>query len=62
MFNVIDRRSRTIKHIQNKFFDGLNAIISCDFYQTPPIKNYWIIYSLNDIINALAPKLWKKQC
>jgi hypothetical protein len=54
MFNVIDHLSRIIKHNQNKIFGGLNAIISCDFYQTPPIKDYWILYSLNDIINASA--------
>jgi hypothetical protein len=59
MFNVINHILRTIKRIQNKFFGGLDAIILSDFYQTSPIKDYWIFYSLNDIINALSANFWK---
>jgi len=59
MFNVINHRLRAIKHIQNEFLDGLDVIMSSDFYQAPPIKDYWVFSSLNDIINALAPNFWK---
>jgi hypothetical protein len=30
-----------------------------DFYQAPPIKHCWVFFSLNDIMNALAPNFWK---
>jgi hypothetical protein len=42
MFNFIDNRVRSIKHIQNKFVGGVNVIMIGDFYQTPPVKNNWI--------------------
>jgi hypothetical protein len=32
MFNVINNRLRSIKHIQNKFFGGVDVIITSDFY------------------------------
>jgi hypothetical protein len=31
MLNVIDNRIRIVKHIQNKFFDGVDVIITCDY-------------------------------
>jgi hypothetical protein len=33
MFNVIDNRLNSIKHIQNKFFGGVDVIIISDFYE-----------------------------
>jgi hypothetical protein len=39
MYNVIDNRLSSIKHIQNKFFGGVDGIMTCDFYQTPPMKD-----------------------
>jgi hypothetical protein len=42
MFNVIDNRLRSIKHIQNKFFGGVDIIMIGDFYQTPLVKDNWI--------------------
>ncbi len=39
MFNVINNRPRFIKHIQHKFFDGLDIIITSDFYQAPLMKD-----------------------
>jgi hypothetical protein len=42
MFNVIDNRLKSIKHIQNKFFGGVDVIMTCDFYQTPIVKDSWI--------------------
>jgi hypothetical protein len=59
MFNVINHRLRAIKHIQNKFFCGLDVIMSCEFYQAPHVKDYWIFYSLNDRINALTLNIQK---
>jgi hypothetical protein len=32
MFNVIDNRVRSIKHIQNKFSGGVDVIMIGDFY------------------------------
>jgi hypothetical protein len=32
MFNVINNRLRSIKHIQNKFFSGVDSIMTSDFY------------------------------
>jgi hypothetical protein len=59
MFNVINHQLKAIKHIQNNFLGGLNVIMSCDFYQTPPITNHWFFNSFNDSINALTPNFWK---
>jgi hypothetical protein len=35
MFNGINNRLRSIKHIQNNSFGGVNVIMIGDFYQTP---------------------------
>jgi predicted TIM-barrel enzyme len=37
MFNVIDNRLRSIKHIQNNFFGGVDAIMIGDFFQAPHV-------------------------
>jgi hypothetical protein len=55
MFNVIYYQLKGIIYTQNKFFNVLDVIMSCDFYQTLPIKDCWIFYSLNDSINSLTP-------
>jgi hypothetical protein len=39
MFNVINNRLRSIKHIQKNFFGGVDVNIIGDFYQAPPMKN-----------------------
>ncbi len=39
MLNVIDNKLRSIKHIQNNFFGGVDIIMTIDFYQTPPVKD-----------------------
>jgi hypothetical protein len=39
MFNVIDNKLRSIKHIQNNFFGGVDVIMASDFYQAPPMKD-----------------------
>jgi hypothetical protein len=39
MFNVIDNRPRSIKPIQNKFFGGVDVIVTNDFYQAPYEKD-----------------------
>jgi hypothetical protein len=38
MINVINNRLKSIKHIQNKLFCGLDFIMTSDFYQAPPMK------------------------
>jgi hypothetical protein len=35
MFYIIDNMLRSIKHIQNKFFDGVNVIMMCIFIKHP---------------------------
>jgi hypothetical protein len=35
MFNVINNRLNSIKHIQNNFFGGVDVIMISDFYQAP---------------------------
>jgi hypothetical protein len=39
MFNVINNRLRSIKHIQNNFFSGVDVIMKIDFFQTPLVKD-----------------------
>jgi hypothetical protein len=39
MFNVINNRQRSIKHIQNIFFGCVDVIMIGDFYQAPVVKN-----------------------
>jgi hypothetical protein len=52
MFNIKNNRSRSIKHIQNTFFDGLDVIMTCDFYQTPLMKDGWIFQNIKDNVRA----------
>jgi hypothetical protein len=58
MFNVINRL-RSIKHIQNKFFDCVVVIMIGDFYQTPPLKDGWIFQNIKNNVNALTPIFWQ---
>jgi hypothetical protein len=59
MFSVIDNRLRFIKHIHNKFFDGLDLIMTRDFYQTFFVKSSWIFQNMKDNVNALTPFFWQ---
>ncbi len=59
MLNVIDNRLRSIKHIQNRFFGGVDVIMTYDFYQTPLVKDSWIVHNINYNVNALAPYFWQ---
>jgi len=59
MFNVIDNRLRSIKHIQNNFFGGVDVIMTNDYYQAPLVKDSWIFQNIKDNVNALAPNFWQ---
>jgi len=59
MFNVIDNRQRSIKHIQNFFFGGVHVIMIGDFHQTPFIKDSLIFQNIKNNVNALTPKFWQ---
>ncbi len=59
MFNIIDNKLRSIKHIQNKFFGGVDVIMTSDFYQTPPMKDNWIFQNIKNNVNALTPNFWQ---
>jgi len=39
MFDVIDNKLKSIKHIQNKFFGGVDVIMTCDLFQPPLVKD-----------------------
>jgi hypothetical protein len=39
MFIVIDNRLGSMKQIQNKFFGGVDVIMTCDFYQASHVKD-----------------------
>jgi hypothetical protein len=47
-----------MKHIQNKFFDGVDVIMTSDFYQTPLVKDSWIFQNVKNNVNASM--LWIK--
>jgi len=59
MFNVIDNILRSIKHIENKFFGGVDVILIGDFFQAPPVKDNWIFQNIKNNVNALAPNFWQ---
>jgi hypothetical protein len=59
MFNVIVYWLRSIKHIQNNFFGGVDVIMISDFYQAPLLKNNWIFQNIKDNVNALTPNFWQ---
>jgi hypothetical protein len=46
MFNVIDNKLRSIKHIQNKFFGDVDVILTSYLYQTPHMKDNWIFQNI----------------
>jgi hypothetical protein len=58
MCNVIDNKQRSIKHIQNKFFNGVDVIMTSDFYQAPHVKDNWIFSNIKTNVNVLAPNVW----
>jgi hypothetical protein len=55
MFNVIDNVLKSIKHIQNNFFVGVDVIMTCDFFQTPIMKDNCVFQNIKDNLNALTP-------
>ena len=58
MLDAIDQRLRSIKHVQNKYFGGVDVIVCGDFYQAPPIRDKWVFQKLDDGLNSLAPNFW----
>jgi len=54
MFNVINNRLMSIKHIKYIFLACFHGIITCDFYQSPLVKDSWIFQNIKDNINALT--------
>ncbi len=59
MQNVINNILRSITHIQNKFFGGVDKFMTSDFYQRPFVKDSWIFQIFKNIINALALNFWQ---
>jgi hypothetical protein len=50
MFNVINNRVRSIKHIQNNVFGGVNVIMTGDFFQAPFMEDSWIFFKISKIM------------
>jgi len=46
MFNVINNRLKSIKHIQKYFFGGVDVIMISDFYQTSLVNDSWIFQNI----------------
>jgi hypothetical protein len=59
MFNFIYNRPRSIKHIENEFFGGLDFMMIGDFYEASLMKDSWIFQNVKDNVNALAPNFWQ---
>ncbi len=59
MFNVINNKLMSIKHIQNKFFSGVNVIMINDFYQAPLMKDNWLFQNIKNNFNALVGNFGK---
>jgi hypothetical protein len=59
MFDAIENRLRSIIHVQNKFFGGVDIIMIGDFYQAPLVKDSWIFQTIKDNVNILTPNLWQ---
>jgi hypothetical protein len=57
MCNVIDNRLRSIKHIQKKFFGGVDVIMTGDFDQATLMTDSWIISNIKNNVNALTYEL-----
>jgi hypothetical protein len=55
MFNVINHKLKSIKHIQNNFFGGAHVIMIGDFYQAPLVINSWIFQNIKNNVSALTP-------
>jgi hypothetical protein len=59
MLNVINNKLRSIKHIQNKFFGGVDVIMTSGFYQTTSMKDSWIFQNIKKNVNAVTPNFWQ---
>ncbi len=55
----IDNNLKSIKHIQNKFFGGVDVIMTSDFYQAPLMKDTWIFQNIKNNVNTLTQVLGK---
>jgi len=58
IFNVIDNKLRSIKHIQNNFFGGVDNLMTSDLWQSPLVKYNWVFQNIKSNINALTPNFW----
>jgi len=58
IFNVIDNKLRSIKHIQNNFVGGVDVLMTNDLRQSALVKYNWIFQNIKSNINALTPNFW----
>jgi hypothetical protein len=59
IFNFINNRLRSIKHIQKNNLGGVDVIMIGDVYQTSLMKDSWIFQNIKNNVNALAPNFWQ---
>jgi hypothetical protein len=62
MFNIIDDKQRSIKHIQKKFFGGVDVIMINYFDQALPMKDNWIFQNIKDNVNSFNTKFLANIC
>jgi hypothetical protein len=55
----IDNNLKSIKHIQNKFFGGVDVIMTSDFYRAPLMKDTWIFQNIKNNVNTLTQIFWQ---
>jgi hypothetical protein len=58
MLDAINKTRRSIKHVQNKFFGGVDVIVIGYFYQAPPIRDKWVFQRIDEGLNTITPNFW----
>jgi hypothetical protein len=58
MLTFIDHKLHVIKQVHNQFMGGLDVIMTCDFYQIPPLWYSYIFGLKNDGFNILGIMFW----
>jgi len=60
MLSFIDYSLCVIKQVHDDFMDGLDVIMSSDFYQAPPIQNSCIFRPRLDGLNIFGTNFWNE--
>lgn len=60
MLTFTNKKLHVIKQVHNQFMGGLNKIMTCDFYQTPLVRDSWIFKPKLDGFNILGINCWHR--